>query len=463
NHPIGLRERHDMATKHGFPYAELEFDAKGKFGANQLKAALETLRAPGLTDVLVLSHGWNNDIADARKWYGEYLKHLRAEVDARRVPGIERRALGVVAIFWPSKKFADSELVPGNANAIGASVTRSGVRKQLALLASAFPDKASKAKFAAADKLLDRIESDVAAQRKFVDLLRGFWPTGKAGADALPAAGAGKSGDQVLQLLAPPILDLPTAKPGGAGRGGATSIGGAGRGVGGTGGAGGASRGEAANLFGSVLDGVRNALNMTTYFTMKERAGIVGANGLAVVVQRIRGEFPALKLHLAGHSFGGRVVTACVNALPKGAASRVDSLFLMQAAFSHYGMAQKYDGTSNGLFRSVISDRKVAGPIYITYTAKDKAVGLAYPLASRLGGQVAAGLGDENDKYGGIGRNGAQKTPEVTPHELLPVTQQYAFNAGGVYNLDANAVITGHSDICRPEVAHALASAIAST
>ena len=74
-----------------------------------------------------------------------------------------------------------------------------------------------------------------------------------------------------------------------------------------------------------------------------------------------------------------------------------------------------------------------------------------------------AGLGDENDKYGGIGRNGAQKTPEVTPHELLSPTQQYAFNAGGVYNLDANAVITSHSDICRPEVAHALASAIAST
>ena len=445
-----------MATKNGFPYAELEFDAKGKFGPAQLKAAIDTLRAPGLTDVLVLSHGWNNDIADARKWYGEYLKFLRAELDAATVPGIAARRLGVVAIFWPSKRFADSELVPGNANSVGSSVTRAGIKKQLALLASAFPDKASKAKFAAAEKLLDKIEGDVAAQRKFIDLLRGFWPTGKSGADALPAAGAGKPGDQVLKLLAPPVLDLPRARPGGT-TGGATSIGGAG------GATGGANSGQAANIFGSVLDGVRNALNMTTYFTMKERAGTIGANGLTPVVQRIQQELPGLKVHLAGHSFGGRVVTSCVNAMPKGAANRVASLFLMQAAFSHYGLAQKYDGTSNGLFRSVISDKKVAGPIYITYTAKDKAVGLAYPLASRLGGQVAAGLGDENDKYGGIGRNGAQKTPEVTPHELLSPKQQYAFNAGGVYNLDANAVITSHSDICRPEVAHALASAIAST
>ncbi len=444
-----------MATKNGFPYAELEFDAKGKFGAAQLKAALDTLRAPGLTDVLVLSHGWNNDIADARKWYGAYLDFLRKEVDARNVPGIDRRKVGVIAVFWPSKKFADSELVAGNASSVGAPVTKASVKKQLTLLASAFPDKASKAKFAAAEKLLDKIETDVAAQRKFVDLLRTFWTTGKSGADALPATGAKKPGDQVLKLLAAPVLDLPKGKIGG-GSGGATSIGGAGGGAG-------TNAGQAANIFGSIMGGVRNALNMTTYYSMKERAGVVGADGLAPVVQRIQREFPGLKVHLAGHSFGGRVVTACANALPKGAANRVQSLFLMQAAFSHYGMAQKYDGTSNGLFRSVISDKKVAGPIYITYTAKDKAVGLAYPLASRLGGQVASAMGDENDKYGGIGRNGAQKTPEVTPHELLPTSQQYAFNAGGVYNLDANAIITGHSDICRPEVAHALASAIAAS
>ena len=444
-----------MATKSGFPYAELEFDAKGKFGAAQLKAALDTLRAPGLTDVLVLSHGWNNDIADARKWYGAYLDFLRKEVDTRNVPGIDTRKVGVIAVFWPSKKFADSELVAGNASSVGAPVTKASVKKQLTLLASAFPDKASKAKFAAAEKLLDKIETDVAAQRKFVDLLRTFWTTGKSGADALPATGAKKPGDQVLKLLAAPVLDLPKGKIGG-GSGGATSIGGAGGGAG-------TNAGQAANIFGSIMGGVRNALNMTTYYSMKERAGVVGADGLAPVVQRIQREFPGLKVHLAGHSFGGRVVTACANALPKGAANRVQSLFLMQAAFSHYGMAQKYDGTSNGLFRSVISDKKVAGPIYITYTAKDKAVGLAYPLASRLGGQVASAMGDENDKYGGIGRNGAQKTPEVTPHELLPTSQQYAFNAGGVYNLDANAIITGHSDICRPEVAHALASAIAAS
>lgn len=448
-----------MATKNGFPYAEIEFDAKGKFGAKQVTAAIDTLRAPGLTDVLVLSHGWNNDIADARAFYGNFLSVLRKEIDAGTVAGFAGRTLGVVAIFWPSKKFADSELQPGNASSVGGAVSKVTLKKQLALLSDAFPDKASKAKFAAAAKLLDTLEKDVAAQRKFVDLLRPFWTTGKAGSDALPAAAGKQPGDKVLAALAPPVLDLPAAPT--RGSGGASSIGSVTPGGGGVGGAGGT--GAAAGLFGSILNGARNALNMTTYFTMKERAGTVGANGLAPVLQRIHAELPALRLQLAGHSFGGRLVTAAVNALPKGAANRVQSLFLMQAAFSHYGMAQKYDGTSNGLFRSVIADGKVAGPIYITFTSKDKAVGLAYPLASRLGGQVAAGLGDANDKYGGIGRNGAQKTPEAVASTLLPSTKAYAFAPGGVFNLDANAIITAHSDICRPEVAHALVSAIATT
>ncbi|MEP7380840.1 MAG: hypothetical protein ABI910_04095 [Gemmatimonadota bacterium] len=449
-----------MATKNGFPYAEVEFDAKGKFGATQVKDAIETLRAPGLTDVLVLSHGWNNDIADARAFYGQFLGFLRKEFDAGTVAGAASRKLGVVAVFWPSKKFADSELVAGNASSVGGAVSKATLTKQLALLSDAFTDKASKAKFAAAAKLLDTLEGDVAAQRKFVDLLRGFWTTGKAGSDALPAAGAKQPGDQILKALAPPVLDLPSTQT--RGSGGASSVGGVGGGIGGASGSVG-STGAAAGLFGSILNGARNALNMTTYFTMKERAGIVGANGLAPVLQRIRTELPALKLQLAGHSFGGRLVTAAVNALPKGAANRVQSLFLMQAAFSHFGLSQKYDGTSNGLFRSVIADGKVAGPIYVTFTSKDKAVGLAYPLASRLGGQVAAGLGDANDKFGGIGRNGAQKTPEAIASTLLAPTRAYAFAPGGVYNLDATAIITSHGDICRAEVAHALVAAIAST
>ena len=88
---------------------------------------------------------------------------------------------------------------------------------------------------------------------------------------------------------------------------------------------------------------------------------------------------------------------------------------------------------------------------------------MAYPLASLLAGQVAAGLGDKNDKYGGIGRNGAQKTPEASDGTLLKVGGAYAFKAGKLYNLNSDAVITGHSDLAHNEVAYALLNAVSTT
>ena len=105
----------------------------------------------------------------------------------------------------------------------------------------------------------------------------------------------------------------------------------------------------------------------------------------------------------------------------------------------------------------------VAGPVVITCTQNDRAVGLAYPLASLLAGQAAAELGDKNDLYGGMGRNGAQKTPEAHDGTLLAAGGTYAFQAGAVYNLNADQVIHDHSDICKDEVAHAFLTAIGDT
>jgi hypothetical protein len=111
----------------------------------------------------------------------------------------------------------------------------------------------------------------------------------------------------------------------------------------------------------------------------------------------------------------------------------------------------------------VLSEHKVSGPILISHTRNDRAVGIAYPLASRLRRQNAAGLGDENDPYGGMGRNGAQHTPEAVPGTLLPVGGAYDFQGGKVYNLQSDEFIGGHSDIAKDEVAFALLTAVART
>jgi len=96
----------------------------------------------------------------------------------------------------------------------------------------------------------------------------------------------------------------------------------------------------------------------------------------------------------------------------------------------------------------------------ITHTKNDRAVGIAYPLASRIAGQNAAALGDQNDPYGGMGRNGAQNTAEADNVATmgLPGTR-YSFKPGGIHNISSD-LITGHSDVTRIEVAYALMSAV---
>lgn len=223
----------------------------------------------------------------------------------------------------------------------------------------------------------------------------------------------------------------------------------------------GSADGGAADL-GSIVNSIKDAalglLNVTTYATMKDRAGGIGRNGAAKVLDKVHAAHPDVRLHLIGHSFGGRLVTAAADAMVASAAT----LTLLQAAYSHYGFSKDYDGNQHdGFFRRVLTGNKVRGPILISHSVHDKAVGLAYPLASRMLGQQANALGDENDAYGGMGRNGAQKTPEVAnPTMTLQAPGfAYRFRGGVLNNLNGDGLITSHGDICRDELAYALLAA----
>jgi hypothetical protein len=136
---------------------------------------------------------------------------------------------------------------------------------------------------------------------------------------------------------------------------------------------------------------------------------------------------------------------------------------LLQAAFSHNGFAEKFSKKRDGYYRPVVSGKRVAGPIVVTYTENDTAVGIAYPLASKLSREDAAGLGDAGDRFGGIGRNGAQHTKEAVLGELLGLDGKYAFEGGSLYNLRADDFIANHGDVAGIEVAHAVVCAIAAT
>jgi hypothetical protein len=135
----------------------------------------------------------------------------------------------------------------------------------------------------------------------------------------------------------------------------------------------------------------------------------------------------------------------------------------LQAAFSQNGFAVKFDGTHDGAFRTVLGDKRVTGPLLITHTKNDMAVGIAYPLASRIAQHVASALGDENDPYGGLGRNGARHTPEAKGREgiLRPVGETYSFQRHCVFNLRADNFIKDHGDVTGHQVAYAFLKGVA--
>src|SRR5699024_4777928 len=133
----------------------------------------------------------------------------------------------------------------------------------------------------------------------------------------------------------------------------------------------------------SPLAVARRLLNLATYYTMKERAGVVGRGAVARLVEELHAQDPSVRVHLAGHSFGARVVASAATA----SRTPVSSMSLLQGAFSHVGFAPAARVRAPGAFRSALTGG-VTGPVVVTHTHRDRAVTLAYAIASRVAGQL---------------------------------------------------------------------------
>lgn len=451
-----------------YPFFAVQFNIDGflfrQSDVDQLLAGLT--RDPKPTDLFVISHGWNNNMDEAKDLYSRLTAQIAAQVQA--APSLQGRTFAVCGVLWPSKKFEDKDLIPSGAASLNDAVTDDKVQQRVSdlrdlLAANGWPMQHSDAelqgKFSQLLSAVDDWEDDPSSRRQVVGTIRALLPKGSADTEDASNLFFKLNPDALIENLKrslnpPPVtpgtnaasLD-PFATSSGGGVGGAAS-------------------------FRDVLGGINGALlhflNYTTYYVMKARAGDVGVKGVAPLIQKIREACPDIRLHLIGHSFGCRVVTSAVNALPADAKFRPSTMALLQGAFSHNSFAANFDGNNNdGAFRQVVAQKKVTGPIIITHTRNDKAVGIAYPIASRIAGQVAAALGDENDIYGGLGSNGAQ-TAETTRERvvgtLLNPGSAYPFSGAGscghLYNLKADQFISGHSDIVSAAVGYAITVAI---
>lgn len=444
-----------MSDLHGFPYIEFQVDKAGLvIDPAERARAVDLFGQGAVTDLLVLSHGWNNDMAEARTLYDRLLAALRACLVAG-TPPLGARRLGVLAVLWPSKKFAEKSLIPGQAASIDSGEMADALMEHIDTLKGVFDDPEADAKLAAARELSPKLADSPAAQREFVRLVRGLLtrqPVDDEGnTDDYFAV---LDGHDLLQRLAGPVQLPLTPEPSDDGSaqnlgevaasgvtGGAVSIGG---------------------FFSGIASAASNLLNLTTYYQMKERAGMIGRGAVHALVREIADGPKPPKIHLAGHSFGARLVTSVALGPDERPPLRIGSMTLLQAAFSHNAFSDGSMGHPVGFFRSVVAaPARLSGPLLVTHTSRDLPVGLAYPLASRIAGQAAARLGDANDPYGGLGRNGAQGTPEASEQDFGKPGTSYAFKGGRVYNMNGETLILDHSDIIHPETAYALLAAVA--
>jgi len=435
----------------GFPSVDVLFDKDARLLDEAVKQHVaQMIESNGVTDLVAVSHGWNNNIPEAANLYARLFDRVRAQLDGKGIAGLSDRTFGVMAIFWPSKRFTDEDAIPGGA-AAAEDARAEQIKATLDNLSDLFRERGLADEVQEAKNLVVDLEEDEAAQNRFVAIVSGLLsdsPEPDNGIDqlSLVAAEDGHEVLQALQGLTVGVVGQPT-RASDFDSGGATELPDLDEpdGMGSAAGLGG--------IFNTIKDAALGLLNVTTYATMKDRAGVIGRVGVAPTLDSVQGAYPALRLHLVGHSFGGRLVTSAAAAT----SSQIATMTLLQAAYSHYGLAEKYDGRQDGFFRAVLAQRKVRGPILISHSVHDKAVGLAYPIASRLLRQQSNAFGDQNDPFGGMGRNGAQKTPEVPdPNGLLkPAGSAYDLRNGVPNNLNGDQIIQSHGDICRDEIAYA--------
>src|SRR5687768_14941399 len=88
----------------GIPYIEAGFDKNG------LGPEKEVVLPAGVTDLFVISHGWNNNKTRAEDLYRKFFESFASVAQPNDLPG---RQFAIVGIIWPSKEYDTSVAVSG--------------------------------------------------------------------------------------------------------------------------------------------------------------------------------------------------------------------------------------------------------------------------------------------------------------------------------------------------------------
>ena len=442
----------------GLPFWQLTFDAQGDMDDSAAQTVVADIKQQAVTDLVVFSHGWNNSQATARRLYSAWFTTLAGQLDQARTDRPVK--VGVVGVFWPSQRWSD-EPIPdfeGQAAqpAAGGAAAAAPVRPAVVAgppaidpttvkeLSKLFP--AGAAHLARMAELLAG-EPTAPAMSEFKVELDAFAKAtavedddGEGAAEADPAGTPRMLEDEPADLFARYATQLRasgvTFDDGGGGEAGL------------------------ADKAKSAWHGAKEALRQLTYFQMKNRAGVVGRNGLGPFLGRLAAADTGIAVHLVGHSFGARVVSYSLVGLPAGKPSPVRSLTLLEGAFSHFAFADSlpFAPSRKGGLAGQLA--RINGPLTVCFSTHDDAVGRFYPLASIAARDDSAAAQDRFYRWGGMGHDGAQAV-SARRDTLQPAGPGavYQFRDQQALNIDCSDVVRAggppsgaHSDIVHPEL-----------
>src|SRR5215207_11566299 len=164
-----------MPTLSSFPHCEIQLTRDGQVhDTNEVTALLETIKQQGITDLFVISHGWNNDLAAARALYTDFFASLRAVLDSGSPPDMSDRRFGILAVLWPAKKFAEPGTISSGAAGIDDDSVDRAIIAELDKLAEALETRDALAKLGKIKRLIGSLDDDPRAQRTFADTIRGL-------------------------------------------------------------------------------------------------------------------------------------------------------------------------------------------------------------------------------------------------------------------------------------------------
>lgn len=451
------------------PYWVLSFAQDGRLISPARRTFLNEVSASGVRDLFVLSHGWNTSQDDANDLYASLLPMVAQAADHTPALG----PIGLVGVHWPSLWFPDPPGTAAGASARAghAQSTQPGSLEALTSgdaelsgreIAEALREAFDGTQRDAVDRLGDLIDEGEAAAAAGAepdqaqrDRLAEFHQLLQQLVDEPGPPAVEDSGETALLTSDNPERDYAfiAHKFGGAPTDGSAQ--------------------GLADTFRTVWNGAKDVLRITSYYVMKARAGDIGSKGLGPLLAGLHepDAAPATRVHLVGHSFGGRLVAFALAGIPSAAASPVMSIVLIQAAFSHFSFSDARDNPFSvaGALHGV-ADR-VHGPLLATFSEHDWAVGRWYPLASALARQDNQ-ANPQVSRWGGLGAGGFQAVSPFDRRDLLAHGSNYAFSTGHFYGVDGTTVIDdieqsafagAHSDIRKEEVAWLITAAAAAT